>query len=53
MKTNPNDYTSVLTKREHFASLVLAEMASIYPDWRDAAINAVQLADVLIEELNK
>lgn len=64
MKTNPNDTVDTvifegnreengLTKREYFASMALTSTANPYGDPSIAAQVAVEMADALIEELNK
>lgn len=68
MKTNPQDQVTGffspesgtvkgLTKREYFAALVMQGLSSD-PNrkmfgWESAAVEAVGIADALIEELNK
>jgi len=58
MKTQGNDLVnyghSPLTKREYFASMILAGIAS-KPEFIGIAStrNAVALADLLVKELNK
>jgi len=45
-----------LTKRELFAAMAMQanrSRASIYKTWKDLAEDAVEIADALIEELNK
>jgi len=53
MKTLPNDPASRLTKREHFAALVLQGILSHPRFTNDVPELAVRIADKLIKELNK
>ena len=65
MKTNPNDFAyptepctdevfGGLTKREYFAIHALYSLkGGGYGSFSDMAIDAVQVADALIAELNK
>ena len=53
MKTLPNDPASRLTKREHFAALVLQGILSRTRFTNDLPELAVRIADKLIKELNK